>query len=231
MDVPQNKIIGLEVLVRWQNPDKGFVLPGAFLSLAEETGMVVEIDKLVMEKAMSQVNRWSKEGIMPERVALNITTKQLEYEGFAGELEGMMKIYGVEPARLVLEISESHMMKNIEYTMEKIKALNLLGVHISIDDFGTGCSSLSFLKRFSIHQLKIDQTFVSDLPEKKEGIEIVKAMIALAGNLHIDVIAEGVETQEQKEFLLALGCEKMQGNYFSEPLSVQEAEALLRKHL
>lgn len=231
MDVSQNKIIGLEALVRWQNPDKGFVLPGAFLSLAEETGMVVEIDKLVMEKAMSQVNRWSKEGIMPERVALNITTKQLEYEGFAGELEGMMEIYGVEPERLVLEISESHMMKNIEYTMEKIKALNLLGVHISIDDFGTGCSSLSFLKRFSIHQLKIDQTFVSDLPEKKESIEIVKAMIALAGNLHIDVIAEGVETQEQKEFLLALGCEKMQGNYFSEPLSAQEAEALLRKHL
>ncbi|MDM5271887.1 EAL domain-containing protein [Sulfurovum sp. zt1-1] len=231
IDIVKNKIIGLEALVRWKNPEKGFILPGAFLSLAVETGMVVEIDKLVIEKALSQVSQWSKKGILTGTVALNLTTKQLEYQDFVEELSTTIKRYDIDPANLVLELSEAHMMKGLEYTTEKVKELNALGVHVSIDDFGTGCSSLSFLTRLSIHQLKIDQAFVSDIPEKKESIEIIKAIIALAKSLHIDMIAEGVETLEQKEFLLALGCEKMQGNYFGEPLPAQEVEILLNKYL
>jgi len=231
IDVLQNKIIGMEALVRWENPEKGLVLPGTFLPLAEETGMVIEIDKLVIEKAISQTSQWSKAGIMSGMIALNITTKQLEYQGFVEEFGATIESYEIDPSHLVLELSEAHMMKNVEYTMEKIIELNALGIHISIDDFGTGCSSLSFLKRFAIHQLKIDQTFVKDIPGKKESVEIIKAIIALAKSLDIDVIAEGVETPEQKACLLTLGCVKMQGNYFSEPLPAKEAEAFLRERL
>ncbi|MFT7878964.1 MAG: EAL domain-containing protein [Sulfurimonas sp.] len=231
VDVAKNKIIGLEALVRWKNPQNDLILPGVFLSLAEETGMVVEIDRLVIKKAISQVHQWSKKGIISGIIALNITTKQLEYQDFVEELNTTMERYEMETADLVLEISEAPMMKDIEYTTEKLRELNALGVQISIDDFGTGCSSLSLLNRLSIHQLKIDQAFVSDLPEKKESVEIIKAIIALAQSLHIDMIAEGVETEEQKALLLALGCEKMQGNYFSEPLPANEVEGFLTAYL
>jgi EAL domain-containing protein (putative c-di-GMP-specific phosphodiesterase class I) len=231
VDVAKNKIIGLEALVRWKNPQNGLILPGVFLSLAEETGMVVEIDRLVIKKAISQVHQWSKKGIISGIIALNITTKQLEYQDFVEELNTTMERYEIEAFDLVLEISEAPMMKDIEYTTEKLRELNALGVQISIDDFGTGCSSLSLLNRLSIHQLKIDQAFVSDLPEKKESVEIVKAIIALAQSLHIDMIAEGVETEEQKALLLALGCDKMQGNYFSEPMPANEVEGFLTAYL
>jgi len=231
IDALQNKIVGMEALIRWENPKTGLALPSTFLPLAEETGMAIEIDKLVIKKAISQTSQWSKEGIMSEMIALNISAKQLEHQGFAKEFGAAIKSYEIDPSRLVLELSEARMIKNDAHIIEKINELNALGIHLSIDDFGIGCSSPSFLKRSAIYQLKIDQTLIKDIPQKKESIEIIKAIIALAKSLDIDVIAKGVERAEQKACLLTLGCVKMQGNYFSKPLPPQEAEVFLREHL
>lgn len=230
MDVLSGKIVGLEALVRWQHPEMGLLLPGAFIPLAEETGMVVEIDRLVSEKVIKQVSGWYQEALFEGSVSLNLTIKQLEYQGFVDELKTIIEKYDFIPSNLELEISEAHVMKSTEYVAQKVEELNELGVRISIDDFGTGYSSLSLLKRLPIHQLKIDHTFIGDIPHDKDSIGIVEAIIVLAKSLKIDIIAEGVETSKQKVFLIGQDCIKMQGNYFSEPLPADEIVKLLKNN-
>jgi len=225
-----NTLVGLEALVRWQHPTKGLLSPEKFIPLAEETGMIVEIDRSVMRTAMKQVSRWYKEGLTPGVLALNLSIKQLEGDDFLQEVEDSIKAYDFKSEWLELEITEGQMMKKPEEAIAKLRQINDLGIGISIDDFGTGYSSLSFLKRLPINRLKIDRSFIQDIPEDEEDVAIVKAIIALAGSLKLDLVAEGVETSEQRDFLIDNGCINIQGHYYSHPTPIEEIKEMLLKN-
>jgi len=220
-------LVGLEALVRWQHPTKGFLLPAKFIPLAEDTGMIVEVDKWVMRTSMKQVSDWYKEGLKPGVLALNLSIKQLESHDFIELIKESIKAYDFKAEWLELEITEGQMMTKPEEVISRLREINDLGVSISIDDFGTGYSSLSLLKRLPIHRLKIDQSFIQDIPNDEEDVAIVNAIIALATSLNLDLVAEGVETSEQKEFLINNGCINMQGYYFSHPVSAKEMKNIL----
>lgn len=225
-----NTLVGLEALVRWQHPTKGLLSPKKFILLAEETGMIVEIDRWVMYTAMKEVSRWYKEGLTPGVLAVNLSIKQLEGDEFLQEVEDNIKAYGFKSEWLELEITEGQMIKKPEEAIVKLGQINDLGVGISIDDFGTGYSSLSLLKRLPINRLKIDRSFIKEVPEDEEDVAIVKAIIALAGSLKLDLIAEGVETLEQRDFLIDNGCINIQGHYYSHPMPAEEMKIMLLKN-
>jgi len=225
-----NTLVGLEALVRWQHPTMGILSPDTFITLAEETGMIVEIDQWVMKTAMNQVSKWYGAGLKPGVLALNLSIKQLERVDFLQIVEACIKTHGFKPGWLELEITERQMLKKTEEAIEKLDQINDLCISISIDDFGTGYSSLALLKRLPIHRLKIDRSFIRDIPEDEEDVAIVKAIIALAGSLKLDLIAEGVETSEQRDFLIDNGCINIQGHYYSHPMPAEEmTEMLLKK--
>jgi EAL domain-containing protein (putative c-di-GMP-specific phosphodiesterase class I) len=189
--------------------------------------MIVEIDNWVMHTAMDQMSNWYKEGLNPGVLGLNISMKQLDKLNFLQQIETCITSHDFNSNWLELEITEGQMMKNPEDVITKLNALNRLGIGISIDDFGTGYSSLSLLKRLPINRLKIDRSFVKDIPNDEEDVAIVKAIIALAKSLKLDLIAEGVETSAQKDFLMDHGCMNIQGHYYTHPLSAEEMHALL----
>jgi len=215
------KMIGIEALIRWQHPSKGTFSPSHFITLAEETGMVVEIDRWMMKTAMKQVRTWYEEGFSPGTLALNISIRHLESPDFIEELKRNMKTYYFESGWLELEITEGQMIKKTEEVIDKLQEINDLGIAISIDDFGTGYSSLSLLKRLPINRLKIDKSFISDIPTNADDIAIVEAIIALGKSLKLELIAEGVETEEQKDFLISHGCHYIQGFYYSCPVTAK----------
>jgi len=223
----RNELIGLEALVRWQHPTMGLLSPDKFIPLAEDTGMIIEVDKWVMRTSMKQVSDWYKEGLKPGVLALNLSVKQLESHDFIEVIKESIQAYDFKAEWLELEITEGQMMTKPEEVISKLEEINDLGVSISIDDFGTGYSSLSLLKRLPIHRLKIDQSFIQDIPDDEEDAAIVNAIIALARSLKLDLVAEGVETSEQKEFLVNSGCINMQGYYFSHPVSAEEMKDIL----
>jgi len=229
VNISTNKIIGLEALIRWQHPTKGLLTPKKFLSLAEETGMIIEIDQWVMHTAMKQVSQWHNDGLNPGPLALNISMKQLEDINFIYNIQKHMKFYAFNPEWLELEITEGHMMENAVDIINKLKQISNLGISISIDDFGTGYSSLSLLKRLPINRLKIDKSFIEDIPEDEEDIAIINSIIALAKSLKLDLIAEGIETLEQANFLMSMDCMYVQGHYYFHPLSAEELETILAK--
>lgn len=225
-----NALLGVEALVRWEHPAKGFLMPDEFIPLAEETGMIVEIDQWVMRTAMKQVSQWYKEGLTPGVLGLNLSVKQLDKTDFIQKIETCIKRYDFDPKWLELEITEGQMLKKSEEVITKLHQINNLGIGISIDDFGTGYSSLSLLKRLPINRLKIDRSFINDIPEDEEDVAIVKAIIALAGSLKLDLIAEGVETSEQRDFLIDHGCINIQGHYYSQPMTAEEMHTMLLMH-
>jgi EAL domain-containing protein (putative c-di-GMP-specific phosphodiesterase class I) len=222
-------LIGIEALVRWHHPTKGLLTPKKFIALAEETGMILEIDQWVMHTAMKQVATWHLEGLKPGVLALNISMKQLESKSFIKNIQNNMKIYGFKAEWLELEITEGHMMKNAIEIINKLKQISNLGISISIDDFGTGYSSLSLLKRLPINKLKIDKSFIEDIPEDEEDIAIINSIIALAKSLNLELVAEGIETIEQINFLMEKSSMCVQGHYYSHPLSVDELYSMLLK--
>ncbi|MBT8348491.1 MAG: EAL domain-containing protein, partial [Sulfurovum sp.] len=230
MNAMTNTLVGVEALVRWDHPTMGLLQPDAFLSIAEETGMIVEIDNWVMQTAMKQVAQWYKEGLNPGVLGLNLSVKQLDKLNFLQTIEEYIQTNDFNSEWLEFEITEGQMMRKPEEVIPKLKEINNLGIGISIDDFGTGYSSLSLLKRLPINRLKIDRSFVTDIPEDEEDVAIVKAIIALAKSLKLDLIAEGVETSEQKDFLVNHGCINIQGYYFSHPLSKEEMHTILLNH-
>ncbi|WP_223898915.1 EAL domain-containing protein [Sulfurovum sp. TSL1] len=225
-----NILIGVEVLIRWNHPTLGVLMPDDFIPTAEESGMIAEIDQWVMKTAMPQISQWYKEGLNPGVLGLNISIMQLDKINFLQQVEASLQSNDFDPAWLELEITESQMIKRPDEVITKLHQINALGIGISIDDFGTGYSSLSLLKRLPINRLKIDRSFVRDIPEDEEDVAIVKAIIALAKSLKLDLIAEGVETSEQKAFLIDHGCTNIQGHYFSRPLTTEEMHALLLTH-
>ncbi|HEY9129222.1 MAG TPA: EAL domain-containing protein [Sulfurovum sp.] len=229
INASKNTLVGVEALVRWDHPTRGILSPDEFIPLAEETGMIVEIDQFVMKTAMKQVTQWYKEGLNPGVLGLNISIQQLDKPNFLELIEEFIQHNDFNPSWLELEITERQMMKNPEDVIIKLNALNALGIGISIDDFGTGYSSLSLLKRLPINRLKIDRSFVKDIPDDEEDVAIVKAIIALAKSLKLNLIAEGVETSEQIGFLIEHGCINIQGHFYSQPLSEEEMHSRLIK--
>ena len=229
MDLTTNKIVGLEALIRWNHPTKGLLIPKKFLAMAEETGIILEIDQWVMRTAMKQVSQWHNDGLDPGVLALNISMKQLEDINFIHTIQTNIQMHRFKPEWLELEITEGHMMKNAVEIINKLQQISNLGVSISIDDFGTGYSSLSLLKRLPINRLKIDKSFIQDIPDDDEDIAIINAIIALAKSLNLDIIAEGIETEEQANFLMSKNCMCVQGHYYSHPLPKEEVQKILLK--
>jgi EAL domain-containing protein (putative c-di-GMP-specific phosphodiesterase class I) len=196
--------------------------------LAESTGLIVELDRYVMQSAMQQFTQWYKEGKNPGVLSLNLAVKQLEKEDFLEFLDTTMDRFGFLASWLELEVTESQIMQNPQEAIGILNKISQRGIKLAIDDFGTGYSSLSYLKKFPIDKLKIDQSFVKDLPNDEEDSAITKAIIALAKSLNLELIAEGVETQQQKEFMLQNGCSKIQGYIYSKPIEAQEIEKFLK---
>jgi len=197
--------------------------------LAEETGLIVEIDRWVMKTAFQEVNRWYKEGLEPGVLSLNLAMKHLDQNDFIQTIKNTIEAIGFKSQWLELEVTEGHVMHKPEDAIAKLNRINDLGIGIAIDDFGTGYSSLSYLKRLPINKLKIDQSFIRDIPDDEEDVAIVKAIIALAKSLNLDLIGEGVETVAQKEFLLANGCKNIQGYYYARPMPSDEMRMYLQK--
>lgn len=223
------KIIGVEALIRWQHPLMGFLEPGKFLTVASETGLLAEIDRWTMQQAMREVGEWHRQGLQPGHLSLNTTISQLKDELFFERLEQALEKNHFNPEWLELEITESEVMQRYEEIITKLKLLHNKGIHIAIDDFGTGHSSLAYLKRLPANKLKIDRSFITDLPHNEESVAIVKAIIALANIVKLDIIAEGVETEEQKVFLIENGCDNIQGYYYGRPMPAEEMRKLLLK--
>jgi diguanylate cyclase (GGDEF)-like protein len=218
-------LVGLEALVRWQHPERGMIAPGDFIPLAEESGLVVPLGEWVLREACRQVRAWSDAGIAPGHTAVNVSAVQLSRGNLVESVRQALADTGIAPAQLELEITESFVMVDRDRAFESLAALKALGVRLSIDDFGTGYSSLAYLQQLEVHKLKIDISFVRDMTSNAGNASIVKAIIALGHSLGLDVLAEGVEWQEQVERLRALRCNAMQGYLVSRPLP---AEAMTR---
>jgi len=223
------ELTGVEALIRWNHPEMGLLYPDKFIPLAEESDLIVEIDRWVMRTAMMQFAYWYEQGFSPGRLGLNLSMRQLNSTDFIAALEKCLDTTMFRSEWLELEVTESQVMKRPEESIEKLNSIHEMGISIAIDDFGTGYSSLAYLKRLPVSRLKIDQSFVRDIPENKEDVGIVKAIIALSKSLDIGIIAEGVETQEQKLFLLVHGCQEMQGYYYSKPVTSEKIEEILNR--
>lgn len=223
------QVFGVEALVRWMHPARGMVSPADFIPLAEETGLILPLGHWVLTTACLQLANWAKN---PETagltMAVNISAKQLSLPTFVEEVLALVDHFRIDPARLKLEITESMLASNVEELVAKMNTLKSRGVNFSMDDFGTGYSSLQYLKRLPLDQLKIDQSFVRDIVVDSSDRAIVKTVIAMARSLDLDVIAEGVETEEQRRILLKKGCTRFQGYLFGKPLPIDQFDALLK---
>ncbi|WP_084151586.1 EAL domain-containing protein [Thiomicrorhabdus sp. Milos-T2] len=218
INAENHSITGLEALVRWQHPSLGLVAPNKFIPLAESTGMIVELDRQVMKMAMKQVVHWHSRGINPGTVWINLAAKQIQHPGFIEFVEGCLAETKCKPEWIALEVTESDIMTNLDDAKNVLVKVDKLGIRMAIDDFGTGYSSLAYLKRLPVSKLKIDQSFIRDLPEDEDDKAITKTIITMAENLGFDVIAEGVETIEQRDFLLKNHCYNIQGYFYSKPI-------------
>lgn len=227
--VYQNRqITGAEALIRWQHPERGLISPDAFIPLAEESELIVQIGHWVLKTACTQLKIWaSSEHTQYLHLAVNVSARQFRHPDFVAQVLHLINCAGINPNRLKLELTESMMLENIEETIEKMNVLRKFGVQFSMDDFGTGHSSLSNLKRLPIAQLKIDQSFVRDISTDPDDAAIVQTIIAMAENMGLKIIAEGVETQAQCLFLEQHGCENFQGYLFSEAVPIEQFEALM----
>jgi diguanylate cyclase (GGDEF)-like protein/PAS domain S-box-containing protein len=218
VDIASGRIVAMEALVRWQHPEMGMVAPARFIPLAEETGMILPLGAWVLQSACRQLVEWQRQGRPYLRVAVNVSARQMAEQDFVAGVAGVLAETGLDPATLELELTESAVMNDVEHAIGVMLELKKLGVKLAIDDFGTGYSSLAHLKRFAVDVLKIDQAFVRDLTIDPDDAAIVTTIIALAANLNLQVISEGVETLDQMSFLREHGCSHMQGYYFSRPV-------------
>jgi diguanylate cyclase (GGDEF)-like protein len=215
VDINTNRVRSAEALIRWRHPTRGIVAPNTFIPIAEETGLIMPIGEWVVREACLQVRKWLDAGMSPVRVAVNLSAKQFRHVDLTAVVKSALAEAQLEPGYLELELTESAVMDDAEKSAATLQVLSTMGVHISIDDFGTGYSSLSYLRRFPLDKLKIDRSFVRDLMSNPDDASIVKAIISLAHNLRLRVVAEGVETEEQLVFLRELGCDQYQGFYCS----------------
>ncbi|HEY0061899.1 MAG TPA: EAL domain-containing protein [Telluria sp.] len=229
VDLGSGLVVGMEALLRWQHPELGMVAPDRFVSVAEETGLIVPIGAWVMRTACADNKRWQEMGLGMLRVAVNLSARQFASPNLAADIGAVLASTGLAPDHLEIELTESLFMSDVTESVETLHGMKALGVSLSIDDFGTGYSSLSYLSRFPIDVLKIDRSFVSGIGGADSEAPIVASIITLAHNLQLTVIAEGVETPDQIAYLRRHGCDQMQGYYFSRPLAADAFEQLLRE--
>jgi diguanylate cyclase (GGDEF)-like protein len=230
VDIESGKIVGMEALLRWQNPERGLVAPGEFIPLLEETELILPVGEWVLRAACKQARAWQAAGLPDIRIAVNLSTLQFKQPDFAGLVLGILKEYELDPAlgAIELELTESLLMYNVPTAIDTLNQLHDAGIRFSIDDFGTGYSSLSYLKRFPISSLKIDQSFVRDLDKQGNDAAIVAAIISLGHSLGLRVVAEGVETMDQHVRIREMGCHEMQGFLFSRAVPAEEMTYLLQ---
>jgi EAL domain-containing protein (putative c-di-GMP-specific phosphodiesterase class I) len=212
------QLTGAEALIRWNNPKTGLMLPGDFISILEDTGLIHEVGRWALHRAIDDHLRWRAAGLPTTRIAVNVSALQLRSRSFIDELRGALEADAHAAAGLELEITESLIMEDVRLSAAILKAIRTMGVSIAIDDFGTGFSSLSYLSRLPVDTLKIDRSFVNELTDGQQGLLLVSTMINLAHSLKLNVVAEGVETAGQFTLLQSLGCDEMQGYFFSKPV-------------
>ena len=224
------RLTGAEVLLRWHHPRRGIVSPAEFIPLAEETGLILPLGNWVLETACAQLAKWAGQPDTEHlSLAVNITANQLQQADFVAQVQAVLGSTGANPQRLKLELTESLLLSNVENSIAQMSALKTEGVGFSLDDFGTGYSSLSHLKRLPLDQLKIDQSFVRDILIDPNDAAIAKMIVALAESMGLTVIAEGVETQAQRDYLAHNGCHTYQGFLFSRPVPLEEFEEIMRR--
>ena len=221
LDLTSGEVVGVEALVRWNRPDHGLVYPSDFIPVAEDSGLIVPLSQWVLQEACQQARRWQAEGMRPLYLSVNVSAIDFRQRGFVDGIARTLKETGLDPTQLELEITESVLMQNIDTTVATLKAIKHLGIRLAIDDFGTGYSSLSYLQKFPVDVLKIDQSFVGDLSIDSNDAKLVSTIISLGKSLNLHIIAEGVETRDQLEFLKIHQCEEVQGYYFSKAVEPQ----------
>jgi EAL domain-containing protein (putative c-di-GMP-specific phosphodiesterase class I) len=223
-----NAILGAEALVRWHHPELGMISPAEFIPIAERSGQIMEVDRWVVERVCRQLSEWSAAGMAPVKIAVNLSQVNFRSPTLVEDLIGLAEKHGVARALLMFEITESVAMQNAEETMKTIDKLQSAGFDLAIDDFGTGYSSLSYLQQFSVRQLKVDRMFVNNLSsDDQKGSSVVAAIINLAHSLNMQVVAEGVETEDQLAILEAMSCDQMQGFLLGKPLPSEDFAKML----
>jgi EAL domain-containing protein (putative c-di-GMP-specific phosphodiesterase class I) len=227
VELRSGRIVAVEALLRWRHPERGELMPDEFIPLAESLGLIRRIDAWTLRAVCAQIRQWDQAKLPPIRVALNASAATFGHPGFIESVKQALQISQISPKRLLFEITESAILRLGEATEQTIHALHALGICIAIDDFGTGYSSLAYLKMSGIDFLKIDRSFVTDLPDSSNDVAIVEAMLAIAKSLGMYTIAEGIETAAQHEFLLQAGCSEGQGYYYARGLPPVEIERML----
>ncbi len=230
VDTQSFQLVGMEALVRWQHPSLGLLYPSEFIALAEDSGLIIQLGDWILRTACAQSMSWQDAGLAPMRLSVNFSARQFQQPTFISSVAAILQETNLDPRWLELELTESSIMKDPEQAIEKLHELKLMGIRVAIDDFGTGYSSLNYLKRFPIDTLKIDKSFVSDVCKDPHDTAIVRAIITLGHALDLTVVAEGVETQEQLQYLSSLDCDVLQGFLFSKALSATAFEELLVEH-
>jgi diguanylate cyclase (GGDEF)-like protein len=229
INIDSGKIVGMEALLRWEHPEKGLVPPGDFIPLAEEIGLIVPIGEWILGAACTYNKTLQEMGMPPRRVSVNISSIQFRPKSLVETIERVLKMSGLDSSWLEIELTESAIMKNMETSSAILRELKQMGLRVAIDDFGTGYSSLAYLKRFPLDILKIDRSFIRDIPGDRDNEAIAAAIIAMAHSLNLEVIAEGVETEDQLEFMRCHGCDQVQGYIFSRPLPGEEMKKYIER--
>ena len=224
--VTSGRVVGAEALVRWAHPTRGLLGPGHFIGLAEDTGLVREIGEVVLEKSCAQMAAWQRAGFRLPKIAVNVSPQQLDAPDFLGQVEGALGRHRLAAERLIVEVTESSLMRNVDRSIAILQALREMGVGLSVDDFGTGYSSLNYLTRLPLTELKVDRSFVTRIGTERNGTTIVNAIVAMAHGLNLEVTAEGVEQPRQLQYLRSIGCDQYQGYLCSPPLAADEFAAL-----
>jgi len=231
IDVCNRRVCGMEALIRWNHPERGLVMPGDFIPLSEETGLIINIGGWVLEEACRELGAWNREGLGPAVLAVNISAAQLEQPDFEQRVVEAMVRHGVGRGQLELEITEHVLMQDMDQAATKFQNLASHGVRVAVDDFGIGYSSLSYLKSLPLNTLKVDRSFISDIRSQRDKNSIVTAIFAMARELELEVVAEGVESQGQVDYLRQLRCPKAQGYLLGRPMRAEEAREMLRHGL
>ncbi len=226
VDVEKRALIGCEALLRWIHPEHGMISPADFIPLAEENGQIVSIGEWVLREACAQKRAWERAGLGDFPVAVNVSRRQFRGADFERQVEAILRETGLAPDHLEIEITENALMDDVQQTLASLRSLRRMGIGLAIDDFGTGYSSLSVLGQFPANRLKIDQAFVRDIARESRRAAITRAVLAVASELALDVVAEGVETREERDFLSELGCTRMQGYMFGRPVPASEFAAV-----
>lgn len=229
LDLKSGQVKGVEALLRWQHPELGLLTPSRFISIAEESGLIGPIGKWIIKQACKQCAQWQQAGLGKLRVAVNLSVRQLDAYELFSTIENTLAESGLTPDCLELELTETLMMSDLEHTLEVLNKLRKMGVAIAVDDFGTGFSSFTFIKQLPLDCLKIDQSFIQELANREDNKIIVRTFIQLAHNLKLRVVAEGVETPYQREFLHAHGCDEIQGYVFCRPLLAEAMGVWLKE--